>query len=195
MELGIFSPRGERERYLNDKHLGTADDYGYAFGSQDDSLPAPSKRHGVFWDLVSPWLGLPNVRDTTPSRFLGLGADRYDVNWQIDAVARRDRRIQELNGPPRVTLGDLAHEAVEAVKRTKTQVAIKWLQDVLKDGPVPQKEIEARAAKDSITYKPLKAAKAKLRVESVRKGQVWRWQLPFAGKLPPKKSTRKRSES
>jgi len=58
------------------------------------------------------------------------------------------RRAEANNSvPPTVTLGDPAQEAVahvaEAVKRTKRQVAIAWLQDVLKDGPVAQKEIEA----------------------------------------------------
>jgi hypothetical protein len=181
MDLGIFTPSRPAEDF--------------------NGLPEPSKRRGLYWSLVGPMLGLPDTTATTPLRFQGLSTSRAeDRNWEYDAVARRDRRIQELNGPPRVTLADLAHEAVthakEALRRvTKTEKARMWLQDVLKDGPVPQKDIEARAAKDSITAKPLKHAKAKLRVESVRKGQVWRWQLPFAGKLPSKESMRKRSES
>jgi hypothetical protein len=160
---------------------------------RDNDVPEPHQRKGsVFWSFLQPVLAFQPEHEPWHNEGVSPNIARireYEV-----------RRLEANNATlPRVTLGDLAHEAVvhvvEAVKRTKTQMAIKWLSEVLKDGPVPQKQVEALAVRDSITAKPLKHAKAKLRVESVRKGSVWRWQLPFAGKLPPKKSTRKRSES
>jgi hypothetical protein len=172
MDIGVFIPSGSQF---------------------DNQIPDGQQRKGsVFWSFLQPVLDLPQEHE--PWHNEGVSPNIARIR------AYEARRLEANNAtPPRVTLADLASEAVthvvDAVKRTKTQLAIKWLQDVLKDGPVPQKEIESRAVKDSITAKPLKHAKAKLRVESVRKGQVWRWQLPFAGKLPPKKSTRKRSDS
>jgi hypothetical protein len=106
------------------------------------------------------------------------------IAWQLDAVARRDERIAELNAPPtpspESTVGDTAPE-VPAVKVTKTQRAAEWLARVLHDGPVPQRTVEALAVKDGIGTKPLKLAKGKLKVQSVRKGRNhWAWQLPMA---------------
>jgi hypothetical protein len=121
-------------------------------------------------------------------RFQGLGAARAeDRNWEYDAVARRDRRIAELNNatPFKPTLGEVVGEVVEAVKAkvrkpTKTAAAVEWLSTVLRDGPVPQRTIEALAVRDSIGTKPLKIAKAKLKVQSTRKGRSsWAWMLPF----------------
>jgi hypothetical protein len=64
------------------------------------------------------------------------------------------------------------------VKVTKTQRPIERLGQVLRDGPVPQKEIEARAKNDKIGIKPLKLAKARLKVQSTRKNRAaWAWVL------------------
>jgi hypothetical protein len=89
--------------------------------------------------------------------------------------------IDRLNAPPMAEPEAEAGEAVAVVKQTKTERARMWLAHVLKDGPVPQKTVEALAIKDQIGSKALKTAKRKLRVQSVRKGRShWVWQLPMA---------------
>jgi hypothetical protein len=167
MELGIFTPSRP------------ADDF--------NGVPEPSKRRGLFWEWTAGLLGLPDASDTVPLRFQGLGASRdNDVNWQIDAVARRDRRIAELNNavPFRPTFGEVVSEMVEAVRRvTKTDRAKAWLAERLQEGPVAQQVIEAEGRKAGFTLKLLKVVKKRLRVVSVRKGaNNWRWQLPMAMK-------------
>jgi hypothetical protein len=142
MEIGVFIPSGSQF---------------------DNDIPEPSRRRGnPFWTFLTPVLGLQPEH---------LPWDNEGVSPNVARIREYEARRAEANNsvPFRPTLGEVVSEVVstvaEAVKRTKTQVAIKWLQDVLKDGPVAQKDIEARAAKDSITAKPLKHAKAKLRVE------------------------------
>jgi hypothetical protein len=164
MELGIFTPSRP------------ADDF--------NGVPEARERRGLYWLLVSPLLGLPDATASTPSRFLGLDANRYGIDWQIDAVARRDEKMRALNLPP--TKGEvvagIVGDVVAVVKRvTKTAAAVEWLAQVLRDGPRPQREIEEMARKEKIGTKPLKVAKKKLKVESVRKGaNFFSWRLPFA---------------
>src|SRR5690349_20489894 len=128
---------------------------------------------------------------------LGLPVERYgphDPEGVSPAIARireYGARLAEANQPPRVTLGDVARQAVTELKDalkpakaprvTKTDKAKAWLATVLQDGPLPQTEVEALAKKEGIGTKPLKLAKGKLRVESVRKGRNhWAWRLPMA---------------
>jgi hypothetical protein len=160
----------------------------FFIAGQNNEIPEPSKRLGLFWSLVSPLLGLPDASASVPLRFMGLGAARdADVNWQLDAVVRRDAKMRALNLPPTKAevIGSVAADVVEAVKKvakvTKTAAAVTWLASVLRDGPVPQKDIETLAKKEGIGTKPLKLAKGRLKVESVRKGRNhWAWRLPFA---------------
>jgi hypothetical protein len=165
MELGIFTPSRP------------ADDF--------NGVPELSKRRGLFWEWTAGMLGLPDASATVPLRFQGLSASRdNDVNWQIDAVARRDARMRALNLPP--TRGEvvagIVGDVVAAVRRvTKTQAAVEWLAEVLQHGPLPQKTVEELAKAANIGTKPLKTAKAKLKVQSTRKGRKdWAWRLPFA---------------
>jgi hypothetical protein len=159
-----------------------------ANGPDRNDIPEPAKRwNNPFWQWTAGLLGLPDASATTPARFLGLGVNREDIGWQLDAVRRRDEKMRALNAPPTraEVLGMLAGDVVEAVKKvvriTKTQAAVEWLAQVLQQGPVPQKQIEALAVRDSIGTKPLKIAKGRLKVESVRKGRNhWAWRLPFA---------------
>jgi hypothetical protein len=154
---------------------------------RDNEIPEPRERRGLFWEWTAGMLSLPDASATVPLRFQGLGANRYDVNWQIDAVARRDEKIRRLNLPP--TKGEvvagIVGDVVEAVKAklrkpTKTAAAAEWLATVLQHGPVPQKDIEAMAKKEGISSKPLKLAKGRLKVKSTRKGRSsWAWMLPF----------------
>jgi hypothetical protein len=158
-------------------------------------LPTGRQRRGsTFWRLVSPLLNISEERgayhdgkrETLP----------VDIHDGVSAEIATIRRWEAARQPPVVTVGELVSEAGTAVatalsdvgkavakvaKVTKTQRAVEWLAQVLRDGPVPQKEIEAKAVKDAIGTKPLKLAKAKLKVQSTRKGRAaWAWVLPFA---------------
>jgi hypothetical protein len=125
-----------------------------------------------------------------------LPDDSYDWRWQ--AMLRREKRLEEANRPPG-PLQAIAQEVVDQVKEavkklpriTKTEAAMKWLGEVLKDGPIPQKTVEALAKTAGVTAKPLKHAKARLKVESVQEGRNhWAWRLPFADKLPKAKKAK-----
>jgi hypothetical protein len=145
----------------------------------DNQIPDASLRRGnPFWGFVGNMLGLE------PEQY---PASTGPLDWQLDAVARRDERMRALNLPP--TRGEvvagIVGDVVEAVKKvakvTKTAAAVEWLASVLRDGPRPQREIEEMARKEKIGTKPLKVAKKKLKVESVRKGaNFFSWRLPFA---------------
>jgi hypothetical protein len=144
-----------------------------------NELPDASRRKGnPFWQFVGGMIGLP----APPRDYDHQGAD-----WRIQAMRRREAAIAALNGPTPTALaasivGDAVAEVAARVARvTKTERAMQWLGQVLRDGPVPQKDIEAMAVKDGIGTKPLKLAKAKLKVQSTRKGRAaWAWMLPFA---------------
>ncbi len=142
-----------------------------------NELPDRHQRGAVFWGFVSGLLNLPPGNPAPDS-----------LNRQLDAVARRDARIVELNRPP-TPLQALATEAldhvVEAVGKvvrvTKIDRAKIWLADVLQHGPVEASEIESRGRTAGFNLKLLKEAKKRLRVASVRKGKhSWRWRLPMA---------------
>lgn len=68
--------------------------------------------------------------------------------------------------------------------------ALEWLRDTLSGDPVPAAEIHARAKADCVSTASLKRAKAKLGVQSTRKGYAsegeWVWALPHSGSPPPK---------
>jgi hypothetical protein len=164
MDLAVFAPSSV---YIENRQ-----------GHDFSALPPPHERRGAFWTLTAPVLGIE------PERYPRPGS----LDWQLDAVARRDQRIAAANAPPtdlQAIVGDAVDSLREAVgkvvKVTKTQRAMDWLARVLRDGPVPQKEIEARAINDKIGTRPLKTAKARLKVQSTRKGRAaWAWVLPMA---------------
>jgi len=103
------------------------------------------------------------------------------LDWQLDAVARRDARVAELNAPPQPVTPE-ADAVPEVVKQpTKTAQAKAWLADLLQHGPVPATTIESAGLKAGFNLKMLKDVKKRLRVVSVRKGaNNWRWRLPMA---------------
>jgi hypothetical protein len=183
----VHIENGAPPRFLNDEHCEP--------GAYE--IPRLEQRRGLFWRMMAPLLGAKVFEPGSGWSWRKapepvVAADGSPA-W-VELVRRRDRRIRELNNatPVRVTLGDLAREAVEhvreAVKRTKTQRAIEWLNEMLKDGPVPQTTIETLARNENIGTRPLKTAKQRLKVQSVRKGRNhWAWRLPFFGKLPEKK--------
>jgi hypothetical protein len=78
-----------------------------------------------------------------------------------------------------------AAEIVADVVKTKTKLAMAFLADRLKDGPVEQQAIAAGGLKAGFGWKILKEAKKRIRAGSVRKGHSWRWVLPVAkGTVP-----------
>jgi hypothetical protein len=163
MEIGIFMPSSGYRRPHVENDGG--DDF--------NDLPDASKRRGnPFWTFLQPVLGLPAERYPAPS----------ELDWQIDAVARRDEKMRALNLPP--TRGDvvagIVGDVVDAVRRvTKTDKARAWLAERLQQGPVDATVIEAEGRKLGYPLKLLKIVKKRLKVVSVRKGaNFWRWRLP-----------------
>lgn len=83
------------------------------------------------------------------------------IDQQLDAMRRRDERIRELNRPP--VVGDLlpgpigAAEPVPAPPVTKLERAMAWLTQALADGPLPERDVQARARIAGFTRKTLKA--------------------------------------
>jgi putative DNA primase/helicase len=62
------------------------------------------------------------------------------------------------------------------------QSAANFLSDLLSSGPLPQKEVEAAAEKNGVTYITLKRAKKKIGIISRKDGMsgAWFWSLPMA---------------
>jgi hypothetical protein len=100
-------------------------------------------------------------------------------------VARRDRRIAELNNavPFKPTLGEVLSEVVEAVreavklrKPTELQRAKTWLQETLSGGPMLATAVEKLAIKAGISKRTLRRAAKSVKVQSRRKGRgPWVW--------------------
>src|SRR5258706_7378309 len=101
MDIGVFIPSGSQF---------------------DNQIPDGHQRKGsVFWSFLTPLLGLPQEHERWHN-------ERVSPN--IAQIRQYEARRAEANNatPPRVTLGDLAHEAVthakEALRRgTKTEKA------------------------------------------------------------------------
>jgi hypothetical protein len=172
MEPAVFIPSSA---YVENHQTG---DDAYDF----NQVPPGHERKGnPFWQRVGVMLGLQAPLHDY---------DHDGADWRIEAMRRREAAIAALNGPtPPTPLQAIVGDALDAVKEvaakvvrvTKTERAVQWLGQVLRDGPVPQKDIEAMAVKDNIGTKPLKLAKSRLKVQSTRKGRAaWAWQLPFA---------------
>ena len=75
----------------------------------------------------------------------------------------------------------LSQEASGAEKRTAMSDAKNWLEDMLKGGPQPAKEIKAGAHRDGIASRTLDRAKAGMKVNAYREGYGndgrWLWRL------------------
>jgi hypothetical protein len=159
MEICIFTP--SRPYVENDNNF-------------DNQIPDANRRRGnPFWGFVGNMLGLEPDRYPPPN----------ELDWQLDAVARRDERMRALNLPP--TRGEvvagIVGDVVEAVKQvvrklTKKQQAIAWLRQVTEQGPVPQTELVRAGSELGLSLKVLKSAKQKAGVISTRKGfPYWVW--------------------
>jgi hypothetical protein len=112
MEIGIFRP--PRPYVENDNGV-------------DNQIPDACRCRGnPFWAFVDNMLGLESER---------YPSSTGELDWQLDAVARRDRRMAELNkppGPPSVTLGEPAQEAVGHIRESHPgEIHLCWARDGL----------------------------------------------------------------
>jgi hypothetical protein len=132
--------------------------------------------------------GQQGVRQRQRSEWYGPRAEGRElpIKAQLDAVARRDARIAELNR--RVPEPGIIEKAVAAIADVVTPVpqteiarAVAFLTETLKLGPLSQKDVEQRAQKAGIKWRTLKRAKYRAGVTSKRIGTShWVWALPTA---------------
>jgi hypothetical protein len=137
MQTSVFTP--SRPYVENDNNF------------DNQILDANRRRGNPFWGFVDNMLGLPAEH---------MPFDAQGDNWELAAVRRRDERIQAANQPPGLPTplaaiaAEVADHITETVRKvakvTKTQAAVEWLREVLRDGPVRQKEIEVLARKEGI---------------------------------------------
>jgi hypothetical protein len=87
------------------------------------------------------------------------------ADWRIQAMRRREARIAAANNsvPPRVTLADLASEAVthvkEAIKELKPRDRAKhWLMSFLANGPMLAEYVKEKAKAEGISGRTLRRA-------------------------------------
>lgn len=67
--------------------------------------------------------------------------------------------------------------------RTPIQEARQYLIDALEDGPKPAKELINGAKYSGFSIRTLKTAKAELKIESYREGDIWFWSFPNDAKI------------
>ena len=108
------------------------------------------------------------------------------INWQLDAVARRDRRIAELNAPPQPAApeADTAPEtpAAKPRKLTELQRAKTWLADVLSGERMLATTVEKLAVNAGISKRTLRRASKALKVKIRKNGRgPWFWSMVRTG--------------
>jgi len=127
-------------------------------GSQFDSqIPDGHQRKGsMFWSFLQPVLGLPAEH---------LPWHNEGVSREIAEIRAYEARRAEANNsvPPRVTLGDLAHEAVthvkEAIKELKPRDRAKhWLMSTLAVGPMLAETVKEMAKAQGFSARTLRRA-------------------------------------
>jgi hypothetical protein len=133
-----------------------------------NQIPEPHQRRGnPFWEFMRPVFGLPEER---------YGASPVGpLDWELDAVGRRDARIAELNKPP-TPLQAIAEELVDHAKTAVKKVpalkrATDFLAKVLDAGPVAEKEVMRLARLEGLSEKTVKRARSKLKVKTTKKGR------------------------
>jgi hypothetical protein len=138
-------------------------------------LPSPKERRGLFWQLAGPLVGLRQEHHPRPG----------SLDWQLDAIARRDQRIVEANKPPSIAseiVVELVGHVKEVVKKlrkpTELQRARTWLQETLAGEPMLATTVEKLAVKAGISKRTLRRAAKSAKVRSRRKGRgPWVWSL------------------
>jgi hypothetical protein len=102
------------------------------------------------------------------------------VNDQLDAVARYNARIAELNRPKTGTgiIERAVAAVVDAVALTGRAKAMAWLTDALANGPQPARDLKRRAATAGITATALRRGRKKLKVRTYMRDRTSFWALP-----------------
>jgi hypothetical protein len=85
------------------------------------------------------------------------------VGWEVPTLRGRSRR-----------------PAPDADQRTAREEAREFLIQTLAEGPRPQVEVQAEAAKHHISVASLRRAKGDLGVKATRISDHWEWSLPQA---------------
>ena len=118
------------------------------------------------------------ARQDVPGLAYGFGVR----NVGYDEHLKKDIEAPHIEWLTKVDVS--ATEAMQAATNNKSPAARdeakKFLADILKDGPVSQKEIEEAAGADGIAKKTLYRAKGELGVKSKKDGKdgQWTWRLP-----------------
>lgn len=90
--------------------------------------------------------------------------------------------IQWIAGEVSITADEAVNRQAGDNRNSSLDEAVAWLADLLSDGPMPAKEIKAKAEEDDIKRRTLDRAKAKIGVIACRegfdKGSRWVWRLP-----------------
>lgn len=109
------------------------------------------------------------------------------VEQELDGVATEVSKVvwgNQLSG----WADDLLSQ-VES-KRLQREEAGDWLYQLLKEGPMPSKELKAKAAEDGVAWRTIERAKEQLEVIAERQGVKgkgrgvgdWIWRLPVSGR-------------
>ena len=109
-------------------------------------------------NLSQPALGLAFTIDGEPAR----------VRWERDAV--------------QTTAGEVLARCNGAGGQSAGNEAEQWLRDVLSGGPMPSKELRARAERDGMSWRTIERAKKRMGVEATKVGfgsGIWWWELPI----------------
>jgi hypothetical protein len=151
MEIGVFIPSGSQF---------------------DNDIPEPSRRRGnPFWTFLTPVLGLQPEH---------LPWHNEGVSREIAEIRAYEARRGEANNsvPPRVTLADLAQEAVthvvDAVKSSKLTEARLWVAKTLAPGPMKATRLEKLAKSAGVAPRTLRRALKALKVQRSRnRDKTW----------------------
>ena len=96
------------------------------------------------------------------------GNDAASIEWLKDQIMLNADEV--LNSDPR-------HRRTNARQQDRAE---EWLQDLLKDGPVPQQRIEDASAREDFSWATVRRAKDTIRAKSRKAafGGGWLWELP-----------------
>jgi putative DNA primase/helicase len=121
---------------------------------------------------------LPVKQNVAPGDQKGLvfKIEGSEVNGRDDEVIETSRVVW---GGYTDIVADDALVALGTKDETQLDVAETFLKHALRDGPVPVKEMEARAKEEGISLRTLRRAKEQLKVRSVKRGlqENWVWEL------------------
>lgn len=112
-----------------------------------------------------------------------LSEPQTPLAFNVEPACDGTPTIQWSNAPAEFTAGDLLAPRAPGRERPARQQrefdrAVAWLQGALAAGPVPSRDLIARAATTGINDRCLDRARSKLGVQAVKQGQNWICNLP-----------------